>query len=85
MDDLDVFDSALNAAQVAKLFEMGNPAIDSPQNGPAVEEAAAEEEFFEIVNKVKTLYILLHIIALLVLFKLLIMLIYAIVQINQKN
>ena len=42
VDDLYVFDSALNAAQVAKLFEMGNPAIDSPQNGPAVEEAAAE-------------------------------------------
>lgn len=43
VDDLYVFDTALNAEQVAELYAMGNPAIESPQNGP-VEEAAAVEE-----------------------------------------
>ncbi|MCR5297084.1 MAG: LamG domain-containing protein [Clostridiales bacterium] len=43
VDDLYVFDSALNADQVAKLYAMGNPAIDSPKDGPGAEEAPAEE------------------------------------------
>ncbi len=45
VDDLYVFDTALNAEQVAELFAKGNPAIESPQNGPVeetAEEAAAE-------------------------------------------
>ena len=42
VDDLYVFDSALNAEQVAALYALGNPAIESPQNGP--EEAAAAAE-----------------------------------------
>ena len=41
VDDLYVFDTALTAEQVAELYAMGNPAIESPQNGP--EEAAAVE------------------------------------------
>lgn len=44
VDDLYVFDTALNADQVAKLYAMGNPAIESPQNGPEVAEAPAAEE-----------------------------------------
>ena len=45
VDDLYVFDVALTADQVAQLYAMGNPAIESPQNGPVEEtpeETAAE-------------------------------------------
>ena len=42
VDDLYVFDTALTAEQVAQLYAMGNPAIESPQNGPAEEAAAVE-------------------------------------------
>ncbi len=41
VDDLYVFDTALTADQVAELYAMGNPAIESPQNGPE-EEAVPE-------------------------------------------
>ena len=46
VDDLYVFDTALDDGQVAALYAMGNPAIDSPQNGPeeAAEAAAAPVE-----------------------------------------
>jgi hypothetical protein len=44
VDDLYVFDTALNADQVALLYAMGDPAIDSPQNGPEEGEAAAAVE-----------------------------------------
>ena len=43
VDDLYVFDCALNADQVAKLYAMGNPAIESPKDGPGAAEAPAEE------------------------------------------
>ncbi|MBR0514697.1 MAG: hypothetical protein IJK06_10685 [Clostridia bacterium] len=42
VDDLYVFDTALNAEQVAKLYAMGNPNIESPKDGPGAE-AAPEE------------------------------------------
>ncbi|MBR6954696.1 MAG: hypothetical protein IKH77_06640 [Clostridia bacterium] len=40
VDDLYIFDSAITDEQVAALYALGNPAIESPQNGP--EEAAAD-------------------------------------------
>ena len=43
VDDLYVFDTALTAEQVAELYAMGNPAIESPQNGPEEAAAAAVE------------------------------------------
>lgn len=43
VDDLYVFDVALTADQVAALYAMGNPAIESPQNGPVEEDVAVEE------------------------------------------
>ena len=42
VDDLYVFDTALNAEQVAELYAMGNPAIESPKDGPEAGEAAEE-------------------------------------------
>ncbi len=44
IDDLYVFDSALNAAQVAALYAMGDPTVEADKNGPAEEAAAAVEE-----------------------------------------
>ena len=34
VDDLYIFDSAITDEQVAALYALGNPAIESPQNGP---------------------------------------------------
>lgn len=44
VDDLYVFDTALNAEQVKALYAMGNAALESPKGGPVAEEAAAAEE-----------------------------------------
>ncbi len=44
VDDLYVFDTALNAEQVAALYAMGNAALESPKGGPVADAAEAPAE-----------------------------------------
>ena len=52
VDDLYVFDTALNADQVAALYAMGNGKLESPKGGPVTEsaEAPAEEAAAPVVE-----------------------------------